>query len=212
MPSPFKNALFWPKCDENRPKKRKPKLKRTPTVAISDDFIEYQRRLDNEKKRKIEEQLKRKEKRLIQKVSMKNLEQREESDNSETVDDENLMPETLDETPKTAADENWRLNLKSGDFVVVTYEGELYPGCVLENIEEGYKIKTMDMCGGGSLYWKWPEKDDILIYSHDDIITQIPSPELMNSRGQYSVSKIRTLLCSQKSVLRPFHRKRNHAS
>ncbi|XP_026685189.1 uncharacterized protein LOC113470725 [Diaphorina citri] len=43
---------------------------------------------------------------------------------------------------------------------------------------EGYKIKTMDMCGGGSVYWKWPEKDDILVYSCDDIITKICSPEL----------------------------------
>lgn len=144
--------------------------------------------------------MKKKEKRLIQKVTKKkHKEEEEDSDNCETVDDENLMmPETEDQTltPNTASDENLTLNLKSGDFVVVTYEGELYPGCVLEKAGEGFKIKTMDMCGGGSSYWKWPERDDILLYSCDDIITQISSPELMNNRGQYSVPKITQLKSS----------------
>ncbi|KAI5722961.1 hypothetical protein M8J76_016235 [Diaphorina citri] len=182
IPSPFKNALFWPKCDDSLPKKKKTK-KRTPTVAISDDFIEYQRRLDSEKKRKIEEQLKKKEMRLMKKATQKNLEQGEDSEDSETIDDENLMPKTIN-------DESINLNLERGDFVIVTYEEELFPGCVLgEKVGEGYSIKTMSMCEGGA-YWKWPEKDDVLTYCYADIKGKISSPELKNSRGQYFVPEI----------------------
>ncbi|XP_050340019.1 uncharacterized protein LOC126766169 [Bactrocera neohumeralis] len=63
FPTPFKNALFWPEPQPVNPNKKIVKKKLTPTVATASEYIEYQRRLDEEKKIKKEKIiLKKKEK------------------------------------------------------------------------------------------------------------------------------------------------------
>lgn len=58
------------------------------------------------------------------------------------------------------------------------------------NTDNGLKVKTMTMSGN---FWKWPEKDDILIYDMKDVICKIESPALISSRGTYDVPKINQL-------------------
>lgn len=57
--TPFKNAFFFPKT-ENNPKNKKVTKKVTPTVATAAEFIEHQRRIEKEKEEK--EKLKQKRK------------------------------------------------------------------------------------------------------------------------------------------------------
>ena len=68
-PTPFKNALYWPENTlkrsqngkENKKSNKKPKI--YPTVAISDDFMEHQRRIIEEKKKKENEKYERQKRR-----------------------------------------------------------------------------------------------------------------------------------------------------
>lgn len=51
-PTPFKHCLFWPEIPK-RNKLNKVKRKLTPTVATSDEFLNYQIRADEDKKKKL---------------------------------------------------------------------------------------------------------------------------------------------------------------
>lgn len=114
IPTPFKTASFWPedisKCENKT--KFSTKKKMTSTVAISDEFLQYQRKMEDEKKKK-------------DNANISNV--NEESHFSETVNDEK---------------ENQHLPNAVHDFVVVTYEGEYYLGSIIEITEEGPKVKT----------------------------------------------------------------------
>lgn len=78
--------------------------------------------------------------------------------------------------------------INKGDFVVVLYEGERFPGMILELEENSnFKIKTMTMSGQN---WRWPEKEDVLSYEDKDVIKKIKPPILLNSRGIYAISDI----------------------
>lgn len=52
IPTPFKTASFWPedisKCENKT--KFSTKKKMTSTVAISDEFLQYQRKMEDERK------------------------------------------------------------------------------------------------------------------------------------------------------------------
>lgn len=50
IPSPFKNALFWPEPKEDRGKKSRKKEK-IPSVVASKDSMEYHKKKDKEKNR-----------------------------------------------------------------------------------------------------------------------------------------------------------------
>jgi len=60
MSSPFKNKLFWPKPVEKR-KKSKEKI---PTVATSEEWIQYHQKKEKEKFQKQQEIEERKKKRI----------------------------------------------------------------------------------------------------------------------------------------------------
>ncbi|XP_053615028.2 uncharacterized protein LOC128677887 [Plodia interpunctella] len=62
FPTPFKTAFYFPKSTKKTLTRKTKKL--TPTVAVADEFIEYQRRVEKEKKEKNEGILKRREERL----------------------------------------------------------------------------------------------------------------------------------------------------
>nr|CAI5862835.1 unnamed protein product [Callosobruchus analis] len=48
---------------------------------------------------------------------------------------------------------------KEGQYVVVVYEGEYWPGQVVHKENQGAFIKCMERCGK---LWKWPEKEDCI--------------------------------------------------
>lgn len=60
LTTPFKNALFFPKVETTTNKRVSKKI--TPTVAISDEFMEYQRRIEEKKAEEEEKRINRKEK------------------------------------------------------------------------------------------------------------------------------------------------------
>lgn len=144
-----------------------------PTVAISDEFMEHQRRVEAEKLAKEKDKLDRAQKRKAK---------------SQQTNSKVKTKQTKVKTNVTGTKEN--MEYPEGAFVVVQYEAEYLPGIVIENVENNLKLKTMTMSGN---FWKWPEKDDILIYDMKDVICKIESPALVSNRGTYDVPKVNQL-------------------
>lgn len=54
--------------------------------------------------------------------------------------------------------------MESGGWVIVEYNGQLYPGEVENIIVSNSQVNAMAKTGK---YWKWPEAKDLLWYSRD---------------------------------------------
>lgn len=74
-----------------------------------------------------------------------------------------------------------------GDFVLVTYEGDHYPGEVKSVKKNGFQVSCMVKTGQ---YWKWPSKPDLLLYPPSDIIQLISEPKKISRRGLFSVQEM----------------------
>lgn len=73
-----------------------------------------------------------------------------------------------------------------GDWVIVSYDSDLYPGEVLAIVGANVSVHAMAKSGGN---WKWPEDDggekDIVWYTKDDVKCKISPPVPVGSRGQF---------------------------
>jgi len=67
---------------------------------------------------------------------------------------------------------------KIGDFVIVHYEGEYFPGIVNDTNQTSALVSVMTMSGSG---WKWPNDDDEIWYKFSDVMQLIKPPEVSNS-------------------------------
>jgi len=77
---------------------------------------------------------------------------------------------------------------KKGDYVIVMYEGEYFPG-IVENVEGGlYEISTMTFSAGNT--FRWPEQCDKIWYQKHSIQEKIAVPTLANSRGFYRIPEM----------------------
>ncbi|KAF2881394.1 hypothetical protein ILUMI_24768 [Ignelater luminosus] len=101
-----------------------------------------------------------------------------ESDMDVTCDDEDL---------DLSEPEN--LTLITGQYVIVKYEDNYYPGIILKYDSEGAEVRTM--VNAGINPWKWPLKEGILYYFKDAIICIIQKPQPKNNRGHYTVSEMK---------------------
>lgn len=77
-----------------------------------------------------------------------------------------------------------------GKLDVFRYEGEYFPGSIIENTGEEVKIKAMAMMCNN---WKWPNKDDISLYPLTSIVCIINPPAIVNKRGVYKVPELNNL-------------------
>lgn len=77
---------------------------------------------------------------------------------------------------------------KKGDYVIIKYEGEYFPGTV-ENVDgDLYEISTMTFSSGNK--FRWPERSDKIWYQENDIEEKITVPTLANTRGFYRVPEM----------------------
>ena len=68
--------------------------------------------------------------------------------------------------------------------VIVTYEGEYFPGIVTIVKNTEVKMHMMSQCRVG---WQQPDKDGDIFYRKDNIIHHIEVPTLVNKRASYQV-------------------------
>lgn len=67
-----------------------------------------------------------------------------------------------------------------GEWCVVCYDGEAYPGVVQDVDEESVQVKTMSIIGVNRFFW--PLKEDILWYRHEDFLGLVPEPKPVTKR------------------------------
>jgi hypothetical protein len=72
---------------------------------------------------------------------------------------------------------------QSDDFVLVLYEGEIYPGKVTCSTQSGALEKSWK-------YWKLPKFRDELKYCLSDIVKKINIPKVISQRGIFDVPEI----------------------
>lgn len=108
-----------------------------------------------------------------------------ESDQVELRDDSDsegpLLNEESDEDMEDygAVEPRAQNEYKSDDYVVVEYEGELWPGQIQRTESDGAYVKCMARCG---LAWKWPEKEDLIFYPKGNIKFKIEPPKKLSTK------------------------------
>jgi hypothetical protein len=74
-----------------------------------------------------------------------------------------------------------------GDWVVVTYDGQRYPGEVVEILDGFYKVNAMRPFGPHG--WIWPKKRDCILYDPKNVVALIEPPIVAGSRGQFTFAQ-----------------------
>lgn len=74
--------------------------------------------------------------------------------------------------------------LKVGEWVIVNYEGEKFPGEITSTSSENQEVevRVMHKSGGG---WKWPTCEDKIFCEVEDVERKIKPPTAAGHRGQF---------------------------
>lgn len=83
------------------------------------------------------------------------------SDVESSVGDSDIEPDSDISSTGPVARSTTNDMPNEGDFVIVTYEGDYYPGEVKSLKKNGAQVSCMMKSGQ---YWKWPSKPDLLLY------------------------------------------------
>ena len=75
-----------------------------------------------------------------------------------------------------------------GDYVLVRYEDDLYPGRIIEiKNDEEVLISAMKKSAQN---WRWPAKPDEIFYSKDEIVRKINPPTQVGRREIFKVEEL----------------------
>lgn len=144
----------------------------------------------NEKKRKIEEKERKIEEKKEEKAKKKALKNDycELSSDEEELD-ENLLEFECEENEEESEGESNAFDPKQcqpGDFVIVNYTGQKFPGKVVEVLEDGLRVSCFEKA---LLSWRWPARDDCGVYEWPDVVCKIKTP-IGNKRNQFRVPEL----------------------
>ena len=90
--------------------------------------------------------------------------------------------QTSSSTPQNITAESVHI----GDWYVVEYDGNLYPGEVIAiGAKNDYQVSVMLSAGKN---WKWPSPRDKIFYVREKLFKLLEKPEVANSRGHYKFS------------------------
>ena len=78
---------------------------------------------------------------------------------------------------------------KENDWVLVQYDQKTYPGIVTAVLGSDIEVSVMEMSGTTGSFWKWPLKEDKILYTTDNVLCHIEPPEVVGSRGQYAFKR-----------------------
>lgn len=207
IPSPFKRHFYYNK-DQEELKKIRPAKERMPAIVSGHLCQEYfrkklakkeelekikmERAAERQKKRNDNEKTK---KAKIQKCKKKTEKRVLHFDDSFDTDTDGITLDSENESQNENDGENIpKKNLKNpvqrkvGEYVVFSYEEELFPGVITHVTKTAASISAMQKCGR---LWKWPQKVDLLDYNWEDVLYQINEPlKMSQTRNVYSVPEL----------------------
>ncbi|KAH6945328.1 hypothetical protein HPB50_007882 [Hyalomma asiaticum] len=82
--------------------------------------------------------------------------------------------------PRVRSTGSGESTFKVDDLVVVNFEGQLFPGRLTQVKPEGYIVSTMER---PKKNWRWPDREDDILYSKEEILYTIESPRPVGKRG-----------------------------
>lgn len=108
---------------------------------------------------------------------------RQQQDSSSDDDEEE------DEVPPLPPKKVKYQDIKVGGHMIVTYEGESFPGKVVAINKTKQEVKVV--CMEKSLkHWKWPKSEKPEAYKIKDIVKLINAPVSVNKRGSFRVAEL----------------------
>ncbi|XP_061899472.1 uncharacterized protein LOC133647790 [Entelurus aequoreus] len=69
-----------------------------------------------------------------------------------------------------------------GDWCVVKYDDDVYPGIIMDVEEHSIRVKCMHRNGVNKFCWPSP-RDDVSWYADDQLLCLIPEPQALNKRS-----------------------------
>ncbi|KAJ4451842.1 hypothetical protein ANN_03320, partial [Periplaneta americana] len=204
VPSPFKKYMFCPTVDKKKPQKKQPKEKLPAIVSGELGRKYFQNKMNkkneierlrkeraSERERKKEEKMKENERKAKKKESkprVKKQKWHEESDSESSISIPDLSDGEGSDWNKVSSDEDDTITLEKNDFVIVEYEGSYFPGKIVEIVADVYEIVTMVKSGLSS--YRWPDKEDKLTYTREQIKKKIQCPNLCTRCGSYLIPEM----------------------
>jgi hypothetical protein len=73
---------------------------------------------------------------------------------------------------------------------VSIYQNELFLGKIISYDDKGATVSSMK---GSLRSWKWPEKEDILMYSWEDILGSISPAKQISSRRLFDIQELKMI-------------------
>lgn len=200
----FSKVLVWPSESPIKSNKKNRTKVRLPDAVNSIEWTKYWNEKEAIKKEKEEKKAIRAAKRSQkEKLSVKSKKNNRSLEESEDEKDAPIPKKKRSLKIYSDSEEEPLSNIKSdrptvsvgldkrpdkGNYVIVKYEGEYFPGTI-ENVDgDMYEISTMSFSSGNT--FRWPERSDKIWYQKNDIVEIIAVPTLANVRGFYRVPEM----------------------
>ena len=95
-----------------------------------------------------------------------------------------LVEPIPDDSEQITSEMSQELDIVMGDWCLVQYEGEEFPGEVRDVLEGSeYKVSVMHPAGG---CFKWPNEVDCIVYPKTSILRKVAPPIPVGTRGQFT--------------------------
>jgi len=80
---------------------------------------------------------------------------------------------------------------KENNWVHVKCDKRTYPGIATAVVGSDVEVSEMETAGSKGKLWKWPVKEDKILYTTDNVLCHIEPPDVVGSGGQYCFTDFR---------------------
>ena len=108
--------------------------------------------------------------------------------------DESFSLVNIFKVPEDTESESWESQLNPifksdiqidiGDWVLVHYQGSNFPGEVTGIYGLDFQVNVVHK--SGNVFWKWPLKEDKILYEMQSVLAKLGPPEMAGTRGQFT--------------------------
>lgn len=99
-----------------------------------------------------------------------------------TISEEDNHVPAFDRTTETRWRPQFIETKHIGEWCVVNYDNEAYPGIIIEVEEHNIMVKCMHRNGINKFFWRSP-REDVTWYADRQILCLIPEPQVLNKRS-----------------------------
>ena len=113
----------------------------------------------------------------------------DESENDQSYEDESIKDGASSEDDAVSdgyikgnnAEGSNKKDVAAGEYIIVEYDGQQFPGKVTSVESEGAVVTTLTKCKRNG--WRWPQTKDEILCEWDDIVKARPQAIPLNNRN-----------------------------